>query len=35
MLRREGRWDLALRCFSCVDVFSQLDRQRFGSVFEH
>jgi ribonuclease D len=35
MLRREGRWDLALRCFGCVGVFAQLDRQRFGSVFEH
>ena len=35
MLRREGRWDLARQCFGCVGVFAQLDRQRFGSVFEH
>lgn len=35
MLRREGRWDLAERCFACVPVFATLDRQRFGSVFEH
>jgi ribonuclease D len=35
MLRREGRWDLALQCFGCIGVFAQLDRQRFGSVFEH
>jgi ribonuclease D len=35
MLRREGRWELALRCFACVPVFSALDRQRFSQVFEH
>ena len=35
MLRREERWDLAQRCFSCVPVFADLDRMRFGSVFEH
>lgn len=35
MLRREGRWELAQHCFACVPVFAELDRQRFGSVFEH
>lgn len=35
MLRREGRWELAQNCFACVPVFAALDRQRFGSVFEH
>jgi len=35
MLRREDRWDLAQRCFGCIPVFADLDRQRFGSVFEH
>ncbi|MFM7452630.1 MAG: ribonuclease D [Cyanobium sp.] len=35
MLRREGRWELAQHCFGCVPVFAALDRQRFGSVFEH
>lgn len=35
MLRREDRWSLAQRCFECVPVFAALDRQRFGSVFEH
>jgi ribonuclease D len=35
MLRREERWELAQRCFACVEVFAALDRQRFGSVFEH
>ena len=35
MLRREGRWELAQRCFACVPVFADLDRQRYGSIFEH
>ena len=35
MLRREERWELARRCFACIPVFADLDRQRFGSVFEH
>lgn len=35
MLRREDRWPLAQECFRCVPVFATLDRQRFGSVFEH
>ncbi|MEB3334159.1 MAG: ribonuclease D [Cyanobacteriota bacterium] len=35
MLRREDRWTLAQECFACVPVFAALDRQRFGSVFEH
>ncbi|MEB3255673.1 MAG: ribonuclease D [Synechococcaceae cyanobacterium] len=35
MLRREERWELARRCFGCVPVIADLDRQRFGSVFEH
>jgi ribonuclease D len=35
MLRREERWELARRCFGCVPVIADLDRQRFGSIFEH
>lgn len=35
MLRREERWELASRCFRCVPVIADLDRQRFGSIFEH
>jgi ribonuclease D len=35
MLRREERWDLARRCFACIPVFADLDRRRFGSVFDH
>ncbi|MEI6829979.1 MAG: ribonuclease D [Synechococcaceae cyanobacterium ELA445] len=35
MLEREERMELARRCFACIPVFSDLDRNRFGSVFEH
>ena len=35
MLRREERWDLAERCFGCVPVMAELDRQRFHLLFEH
>lgn len=35
MLRREGRWELAVRCFPCIPVIADLDRLRFSQVFEH
>ena len=35
MLRREGRWDLARRCFDCIPVMAELDRNRFHLLFEH
>lgn len=35
MLEREERLELARRCFACIPVFADLDRARFGSVFEH
>ena len=35
MLRREGRWDLAQRCFRCIPVVAELDRLRFTQTFEH
>ena len=35
MLKREGRWDLAVRCFGCVPVMADLDRNRFHLLFEH
>lgn len=35
MLRREDRWDLAQRCFGCLPVMAELDRQRFHLLFEH
>ncbi len=35
MLRREGRIDLAKRCFNCIPVLAELDRLRFTHTFEH
>ena len=35
MLKREGRWELAKKCFKCVPVISELDRKRFSNIFEH
>ncbi len=35
MLRREGRWELAQQCFSCIPVMAELDCQRFIQTFEH
>ena len=35
MLRREGRWELTLKCFNCIAVFSELDRSRFANIFDH
>ena len=35
MLTREGRWDLAQRCFECIPVVADLDRMHFNQIFEH
>ena len=35
MLKREDRWELAKKCFKCVPIFSELDRKRFGNIFDH
>jgi len=35
MLTREGRWDLAKRCFQCIPVVADLDRLNFTQIFEH
>ena len=35
MLKREDRWELAQRCFGCLPVMADLDRQRFHLLFEH
>lgn len=35
MLKREGRWELAKRCFKCIPVMAELDRLRFTQTFEH
>jgi len=35
MLKREGRWQLALECFSCIPTFVALDLLQYPNVFEH
>jgi ribonuclease D len=35
MLKREGRWDLAQDCFSCLPTFVALDLLQYTGVFEH
>ena len=35
MLKREGRWNLAKRCFSSIPVMSELDKLKFNNIFEH
>ena len=35
MLKREERWELTQRCFACIPVFCELDRNRFHLLFEH
>ncbi len=35
MLRREGRWEIAQKCFQCVPIIATLDRMHFNHVFEH
>jgi ribonuclease D len=35
MLRREDRWELTQRCFGCIPVMAELDRNRFHLLFEH
>lgn len=35
MLVREERLDLAERSFQCIPVIAELDRGRFGAIFEH
>ena len=35
ILKREDRWELALKCFHCVPIFSELDRKRFANIFDH
>jgi len=35
MLQREGRMELAQRSFACIPVIAELDRGRFGAIFEH
>lgn len=35
MLRREGRWELAQKCFNCLPTISDLDIMQFHQIFEH
>ncbi len=35
MLAREGRLELARRSFACIPVIADLDRGRYGAIFEH
>lgn len=35
MLQREGRWDLAQRCFGCLPTLVELDLLSYQNVFEH
>jgi len=35
MLEREGRLDLAYRCFECLPTIVELDLLQFNNVFEH
>lgn len=35
MLKREGRWQLALECFNCIPTFVALDLLQYPNVFEH
>lgn len=35
MLKREGRWQLAQDCFSCLPTFVDLDLLQYSNLFEH
>ena len=35
MLKREDRWELAKKCFQCVNIFAELDIKRFNNIFDH
>ena len=35
ILQREGRQDLAQRCFNTVPIFADLDILKFSNIFEH
>tara|TARA_Y100001968_G_scaffold156045_1_gene142551 strand:+ start:2361 stop:3005 length:645 start_codon:yes stop_codon:yes gene_type:complete len=35
MLKREERWELAQKCFTCVPIFAELDKRRFTNIFDH
>jgi ribonuclease D len=35
MLNREGRWDLAEQCFTCLPTLVSLDLLQYANIFEH
>ncbi|WP_416673242.1 ribonuclease D [Egbenema bharatensis] len=35
MLQREGRWELAQRCFACLPTIVELDLLQYQNIFEH
>tara|TARA_B100001996_G_C18627115_1_gene580225 strand:- start:709 stop:1350 length:642 start_codon:yes stop_codon:yes gene_type:complete len=35
ILKREGRYDLAKKCFNTIPVHSELDILKFSNIFEH
>lgn len=35
MLQREGRWELAQRCFACLPTIVSLDLLQYQNIFEH
>ena len=35
ILQREGRYDLAKKCFNTIQVHSELDILKFSNIFEH
>ncbi|MGF1523208.1 MAG: ribonuclease D [Leptolyngbyaceae cyanobacterium] len=35
MLKREGRWELAVECFTCIPTFVTLDLMQYPNIFEH
>ena len=35
ILRREGRYELAQKCFKTIPVHSELDILKFSNIFEH
>ena len=35
MLKREGRYELAEKCFNVIPIYSELDINRFSNIFDH
>ena len=35
ILKREGRYELAEKCFNVVPIYSELDIRKFSNIFEH